>query len=196
LLRALGLDSADVLGWSLGSAVAQQLAIDHPEQVTSLTLLNTWAKTDVYQAAMFSALGHPWRTGDREVALTALGLAFTPAFLNSESFPAVMGQAEPLFPRTPVAMRTVAQQWDADLHHDTIDHLARINIPVLVATADQDLLTPPMMGHQVAQLIPDSELHEFTGLGAGHAVVLERPDDVAATVVGFLKRVRDNVHPS
>jgi len=188
LLTALGLESTGVLGWSLGSAVAQQLAIAHPEQVTSLTLLNTWAKTNVYQSAVFSALGHPWRTNDREVALAALGLAFSPEFLDSESFPEVMGQVEPVFPRTQVAMQTVADQWDADLRHDTTDRLASIGVPTLVVTAEQDLLTPPGLGQAVARLIPNSEVYEFTGPGASHAVLLERPDEVAATVREFLDR--------
>ncbi|PJK18251.1 alpha/beta hydrolase [Mycobacterium goodii] len=191
LISALGYDSIDVLGWSLGSAVAQELAIEHPDQVTSLTLLNTWARTDIYQTAVFSALGQPWRTGDRESALTALGLAFTRAFLNSDAFSAAMAQVEPLFPDSTTAMHAVAEQWWADIQHDTRDRLSTVGAPTLVITADQDLLTPPDLGRDVARLIPSSTLEEFTGPGAGHALVLERPADVAAAVIGFLDHVHD-----
>lgn len=41
LMDAIGIDQADVLGWSMGGFVAQRLAIDHPEKVKSLILAGT-----------------------------------------------------------------------------------------------------------------------------------------------------------
>ena len=41
LMDAIGIDRADVLGWSMGGFVAQRLAIDHPEKVGTLTLAGT-----------------------------------------------------------------------------------------------------------------------------------------------------------
>src|SRR5215470_17409960 len=46
VLDALEIDRAHVLGWSLGSAVSQELAINHPDRVASLTLYATWGKPD------------------------------------------------------------------------------------------------------------------------------------------------------
>ena len=43
LMDALEIERAHVLGWSLGSATAQELAINHPDKVGSLTLYSTWA---------------------------------------------------------------------------------------------------------------------------------------------------------
>jgi pimeloyl-ACP methyl ester carboxylesterase len=46
LLRALGVPSAHVAGFSMGSAVAQELAIRHPELIRSLLLVGTYARPD------------------------------------------------------------------------------------------------------------------------------------------------------
>jgi pimeloyl-ACP methyl ester carboxylesterase len=46
LLEALDVQRAHVLGYSLGSAVAQELALAAPERVASLVLYCTWARTD------------------------------------------------------------------------------------------------------------------------------------------------------
>jgi hypothetical protein len=89
-------------------------------------------RTDVFQACVFTGLAHPWRTGHRDAALAALGIAFSPELLNSPQFSAMMQQLEPLFPKTPAQMETVAEQWDADLAHDALDRLEQIAAPTLM----------------------------------------------------------------
>ena len=98
LLEALEIERTHVLGYSLGSAIAQELALAAPEQVASLILNCTWARTDGFQRAVLTALAHPWRTGDMEAALTALGIAFSPQLLDSPQFGELVEQLLPLFP--------------------------------------------------------------------------------------------------
>lgn len=188
LLAELGIDRTHVLGWSLGSTVAQELVLNHPQCVASLALVGTWGRTDVYQASVFTGLGHPWRTGHRDVALAALGIAFSPELLNSETFPAMMEQLGPLFPSSLSQMATAAEQWDADVAHDALDRLEQITVPALVIAAESDLLTPAARGRAVADRIPGSRYELLTGQGASHAVPLERPDDVTGLVVDFLAK--------
>ena len=57
LLRALEVPSAHVAGFSMGSAIAQELALRHPELVRSLVLVSTYARPD----ALFSAQLNFWR---------------------------------------------------------------------------------------------------------------------------------------
>lgn len=46
LLEALDVGPAHVIGWSLGSAVAQELALNHADKVASLVLYGTWGRGD------------------------------------------------------------------------------------------------------------------------------------------------------
>jgi len=186
LLDALEVERAHVLGYSLGSAIAQELALLAPERVSSLVLYCTWARTDGFQRAMLTGLAHPWRTGDLEAALGALGVAFSPQLLDSPDFAELIGQLLPLFPSTEGPIRTTAEQWDADLAHDTLDRLGGITAPTLVVAGEQDLLTPPWHGRQVAETIPGARLEMFTGPGSSHALGVERAAEFVPLVASFL----------
>ena len=186
LLEALDIERAHVLGYSLGSAIAQELALAAPERVASLVLYCTWARTDGFQRAVITGLAHPWRTGDLEAALGALGIAFSPQLLDSPQFGELVEQLLPLFPSTEQQIRTTVEQWDADLTHDTLDRLGAITAPTLVIAGEQDLLTPPWHGRQVAEAIPGARLEMFTGPGSSHALGVERPEEFLSLVQGFL----------
>ena len=186
LLEILDVGRAHVLGYSLGSAIAQELALAAPARVASLVLYCTWARTDGFQRAMMTGLAHPWRTGDVEAALGALGVAFSPQLLDNPEFGALIEQLLPLFPSTEQQIRTCAEQWDADLAHDTLDRLGSITAPTLVIAGEQDLLTPPWHGKQVADAIPGSRHHLFTGPGSSHALGVERAEEFVPMVLDFL----------
>ncbi len=186
LLEALSVDRAHVLGYSLGSAIAQELALAAPERVASLILYCTWARTDGFQRAVITGLAHPWRTGDLPAALGALGIAFSPQLLDSPEFGGLIEQLLPLFPSTDQQIRTCAEQWDADLAHDTLDRLGSITAATLVIAGEQDLLTPPWHGKQVAEAIPGARHHLFTGPGSSHALGVERAAEFGPMVLGFL----------
>jgi pimeloyl-ACP methyl ester carboxylesterase len=188
LLTELGVERAHVLGWSLGSTVAQELALRHPERVATLVLASTWGRTDAFMASVFAGLSHPWRTGHREVALAALGIAYSPELLNSPDFLPLMQQLDPLFPSTPVQMATACEQWDADLAHDSLDRLEQIMAPTLVTAGEQDLLTPPGHGRAVADRIPGARFELSTGPGSSHAALMARPEEFAELVLGFLSK--------
>ena len=187
LLDALEIERAHVLGWSLGSAVAQELALAHPDRVGGLVLYGTWGRGDAFQRAMLTALVHPWVTGDMEAALTTLGLAFSPELLNSPEFESVVEQLLPLFPQTETQIRTTVEQWQADAEHDCLDRLARIGAPTLVIAGEQDLLTPPWQCQAVAEQIPGARYELFVGPGSSHALMMERAEEFIPLVLGFLQ---------
>ena len=56
LLDALGIAQARVVGCSMGSIIAQQLALRHPERVRSMVLMCPWARCDRYTREVFQHL--------------------------------------------------------------------------------------------------------------------------------------------
>src|SRR3954471_18193967 len=186
LLDALGIERAHVIGWSLGSAVAQELALQAPEKVGALVLYATWGRMDNFQRAVLTALRVPWDIRDMDAAFTALGMAFSPEALNAPEFEQMMEQMAPLFPQTESQIATTIEQWDADEAHDTLDRLDGIGAPTLVIAGEQDLLTPPWQCKAVADGIPGAEYELFTGPGSSHGLMMERAEEFNARVAEFL----------
>ena len=186
LLGALAIRKAHVLGWSLGSATAQRLALAHPDRVGALVLYATWDHVDSFQRAVIAGLRAGWVAAHRAEAITALGIAFTPEMVNSANFATMMAKSSTTFPATDSQIRTTVEQWDADLAHDTRGQLGSISCPTLVVAAERDLLTPVWQGQAVAAAIPGAQLHTFTGAGASHAVAFERTAEFVGLVLAFL----------
>jgi pimeloyl-ACP methyl ester carboxylesterase len=186
LLEALDIPQAHVMGWSLGSAVAQELALAHPEQVASTIMYATWARCDGHQRAMLTALRHPYATRDMEAALSTAGLAFSPQLLDHPDLEKMLEPMLPAFPQNEDQMQVTTEQWDADLAHDTLDRIGGITAPTLVIVGEQDLLTPPWQSKAVADAIPQARFELVTGPGASHGLHIERPDDLVRIVTGFL----------
>ena len=186
LLEALEIPRAHVLGWSLGSAVAQELAIAHPDQVASAVLYATWARADGFQRSVLTAFRLPYVHRDMEAALGVSGLAFSPQLLDHPDFAQMLEPMLPAFPQNEEQMQVTVEQWDADLAHDTLDRLGAITAPTLVVAGEQDLLTPPWQARKVAAAIPGARYEFVTGPGSSHGLHIERPEDLTKIVTGFL----------
>ena len=136
LLDELSIPRAHVLGWSLGSVVAQSSRYTYPHQVASLVLYGTWARCDPFMRALMTTLKYPWETGDVATALVTLGVVYSPEFLESAEFEKFVAWTTPLAPTTPEQIRTVAEQWAADLDFDSLDRIEAITVPTLVLTGE------------------------------------------------------------
>ena len=187
LLEALQIPKAHVLGWSLGSAITQELAIMHPEQVASTVLYATWARTDGVQRSIFAAFHCAYAHNDLEAALAVTGLAFSPQMLDRPDFADLVAPFVPAFPQNEAQMAVTREQWEADLAHDTLDRLPQIKVPSLVLVGEQDLLTPPSQSKAVADGIPGARYELFTGPGSSHALHFERLDEFVDVTTTFLK---------
>jgi pimeloyl-ACP methyl ester carboxylesterase len=186
LLEALEVPRAHVLGWSLGSAIAQEMALAHPEQVASTVMYATWGRCDGFQRSVLTALRLPYVVRDMEAALSIAGIAFSPQLLDNPDLEQMMGAMLPAFPQDEAQMQVTVEQWDADLVHDTLDRLGGITAPTLVVVGEQDLLTPTWQSKAVADAVPGARFELVTGPGSSHALHLERPDDLVRIVDGFL----------
>jgi pimeloyl-ACP methyl ester carboxylesterase len=186
LLEALDVPRAHVMGWSLGSAAAQELALAHPDRVSSAVLYGTWGRCDGFQRSVLSALRAPYVHRDMDSALAASGLAFSPQLLDHPDFEQLLEPMLPVFPQNVEQMQVTVEQWDADLALDTIDRTGAITVPTLVVAGEQNLLTPPWQTQKVADAIPGARYELVTGPGSSHGMHLERPDELTKIVTGFL----------
>ena len=190
LLEALDVPRAHMMGWSLGSAIVQELALAHPQQVASAVLYATWARCDGFQRSVLAALRLPYTLGDMESALAVSGLAFSPQLLDHPDFQQMLEPMLPAFPQNEAQIAATVEQWDADLAHDTLDRLGGIQTPTLVVVGEQDLLTTPWQAKAVADAIPGARYELVTGPGSSHGLHIERPDDLLKIVTGFLDEHR------
>jgi pimeloyl-ACP methyl ester carboxylesterase len=190
LLEALDVPKAHIVGWSLGSAVAQELALAHPERLASAVMYATWGRCNGFQRSVLTALRLPYAVRDMDSALAAAGLAFSPQLLDHPDLPQMIEAMLPAFPQNEEQMAVTVEQWDADLVHDTLDRLGAITVPTLVVVGEQDLLTPPDQAKAVADAIPGARYELVTGPGSSHCLHIERPDDLLKIVGGFLEEHR------
>ena len=186
LLDHLGVGASHVLGWSLGSAVAQELALARPDLVASLVLYATWGRSDGFLRSLLAALRSPWAHGDAATGVAALGVGQSPEGLENPELLAVMAAGQPFMPHTPEQIAMTARQWDADEAHDSLDRLPGITAPTTVIVGEQDLLTPPRLSRQVAERIPGARLVLVEGVGSSHGMIYERLDE-------WLEHVREHL---
>ena len=187
LLRALEVPSAHVAGFSMGSAIAQELALRHPELVRSLVLMSTYARPD----ALFRAQLDFWRwLADAAPTPRAFLEAFftwvyTPRAHADGSVGQIVEEAL-AFPHQQ-AVEAFQAQVDACLAHDTADRLSQIAVPTLVLAGELDTIMPPRFSRYVASAIPNARFELMPG--EAHQPFQEIPDRFNARVDAFWQEV-------
>ncbi len=182
LLGALELDSAHVLGISMGGMIAQELALAHPELIRTLTLGCTYCGGPGSALApedVIRELGAAMMSGDREQALR---VGFE---VNVSAAMAADDEAYARFleigNRRAVAVPVVMEQLQACAAHDTHARLPELaSLPTLVIHGTDDRMLPVENGRLIASLIPGSRLEIFDGVG--HLFFWERPERSAELV--------------
>jgi pimeloyl-ACP methyl ester carboxylesterase len=169
LLDALELDSAHVVGASLGGMVAQTIAIRHPDRVRSLT--------SIMSTTGDPALPPP--TGEAAAMLLA-----PPARTREEamerSVAASRAIGSPGYPRDEEDLRMrAARAWDRGVNPagfarqlgavyasgDRTPALASLAVPTLVVHGEDDPLVPLAAGLATAAAIPGADLWTVPGMG-------------------------------
>jgi 3-oxoadipate enol-lactonase len=181
LLAALEIDSAHVLGISMGGMIAQELALAHPGLVQTLMLGCTYSGGEGSALAapeVLQKLTEAMMSGDRERALRAgFDVNISAEVAQDE---ALFASFEEIARRRAVAVSVVIQQMQACAAHDTRARLASLSVPTLVLHGTEDQLLPVINGRLIASLIPGARLEIFEG--AGHLFFWEQPQRSAELV--------------
>ncbi len=183
LLRALEVPAAHVVGFSMGSAIAQELALRHSQVVRSLVLVSTYARAD----ALFRAQLDFWRwlpeaaPSDRAFYEGFFTWVYTPRAHEDGSVDQIVEEAL-AFPHQQ-SVEAFQAQVNVCAAHDTVDRLSKIAAPTLVLSGELDILFPPRCGREVAEAIPDAEFEVMPG--EAHQPFQEVPEDFNARVDAF-----------
>ena len=184
LIKALGYDSLDVLGWSMGGEVAVDLAVRHPAIVSRLVSYAgdpggrlTLPPTKAAMAVLMDTSGSPQKRGEPliELLFPAAYRSANPAY--AETFPIPKEQA------SPVAMGLQNQaigEWSG-----VAGDLKDIACPALFVTGTEDVISPPANALMMAVRVPGSWLNRFAG--AGHGLMYQDPQGLADAVLTFFK---------
>lgn len=187
LLDALSIETSNILGWSMGAGIAQELALRHPEKVEGLILYAAdpggsegVPPTPKVMASLKDSTGNPSERGER-----LLNLLFPGGWLSNEEnlknvekiFSGVMEQVSP---------ESVERQYAAmESWPGTFSRLHSIQSNTMLVTGTNDILTPPENSVNMVGQIPGAWLVQFEG--CGHGLQYQEPLRLARSILYFLE---------
>jgi pimeloyl-ACP methyl ester carboxylesterase len=199
LLDALEIQSANVLGYSLGSLIAQQLTITYPEKVSRLILVgaNCGGADIIPKPPEFLALqaeivdkisNNVSISKEENIALINASLGAGWLRLHPESIENVP-EGQDFFatisPEAQEGQANIGLRWEATNWNGVCDELAKVAKPTLVITGtDDNAYVPHENSLVIAGKVPGAWLVQIEN--AGHAVMDQYPDEIGKILQTFL----------
>jgi pimeloyl-ACP methyl ester carboxylesterase len=183
LMDALGIRKAHIMGWSMGTNIAQELTLDYPEKVDKLILYagDAGGKEALPPARQdIAVLSNVSGTG-RERGERLFRELFPPAWLKENPDPLTY------FPKVSSTSpaENVRRQNEAMMTwNGSYSRLPALKQPLLLITGDQDVLTPPGNSLIIAGQVPHSWVVRMRG--GGHGLMYQYPNAFASIVLTFL----------
>ena len=176
-IRALGLSKVDVLGFSIGGMVAQEIALQGPDLVRKLILVGTGprgadmsaSKSAEIFAATYDPPEHLW-----------LAVHFSPSAASRTAGLAYLERKLRRTDRDPeVSEYAAARQREAIGNYiaggeSVQDHLKDLRLPTLIVQGSNDIIIPTMNSYVLQQKLPDAQLILYPD--ANHGSFYQYPD--------------------
>jgi len=176
-----------LVGMSVGGMMAPRVALQRPELVRSLVLIDTSADAeDPERAVLYTGFQDAIATQGvtDEILEAGLPILFGERYRNTEQ------QAMEFHVDRVKAMKTEAavEGLRSFIGRDSVlDRLGEIRVPVLVIHGEEDIAQPMVEAEKIVERVPGAELVRIPG--AGHSTPLEAPDAVNEALSSFLARV-------
>ncbi|MDO9491732.1 alpha/beta fold hydrolase [Acetobacterium sp.] len=183
LMESLNLKSAHVLGWSMGSYIAQELVIKYPEKFNKLVLYATTCDPSMYPPAaeVMTILSDPSGTPEDQGARW-IRLLFPADWLinHSQRIKEIFYRPLGLINPENIEKQSLAiEKWPG-----TCSQLTSLFHNTLLITGADDVLVPAENSDYMASKITNSKLAKIPG--AGHGLMFQSPEQFTATVCEFL----------
>jgi pimeloyl-ACP methyl ester carboxylesterase len=193
-LDAMEFQRVDLLGFSIGSFVAQEIALIRPDLLRRMVLASSApqgaAGMHGWAQEVIDAVGAPEPNPQGYVSVF-----FAPTATSLEAGRQVAGR---IFGRTadrdePTTWQTRQAQYDAVCawgipNHALLERVAAIELPVLVANGDSDPMILPRYSYLLAGLLPDARLTIYPD--SAHGFLFQHHQEFAADVHAFLEEAR------
>lgn len=165
----LGIDKVRVAGISMGGAITQELALNHPNRVQCIALISTWPRFNNYAKTVYENLKKLRVTSKADDFMELLQLwIFAPPFYEDGMNDLKEGQAGAAANSNPQSRAGFEGQLEACINHDSVSRLSEINIPTLITVGDMDIFTPPVFSQMLHEGIKDSIYVSFPEGGHVH----------------------------
>ena len=188
LLRALDIESAYLVGYSMGGRIALQLAVETPVMVRALVLANSGvAPASPEGRERRRVLIEALERGDAaSVAERMTELSFSPGLRERD--PALFQRYREI--KLANKPRSFARVWSAVMQSPPPD-VSRLACPVLIIAGERDSFVPLASARATQGSIRGSRLEI---LPTGHAAALEAPAEFNELVLDFLSQLDGNRH--
>ncbi len=206
-MNALKIQKASVLGYSLGSFVAQQLAVTHPEKVNRLILIASSCggkegipfspELDAFQKSFEKKMANNTpltRQEMKEMISQGTGsgwLKLHPNYFETNPIPEFTQLKDVFHSITPdnnLKQSKAGLDWRATNWHGVCDKLTKLSIPTLIMTGTDDTAVPALNSLVIAGKIPGAWLIQFKN--AGHALPEQYPDEINKILQTFLSIIK------
>jgi pimeloyl-ACP methyl ester carboxylesterase len=199
LLDALNIQNANILGYSLGSYIAQQVAITYPEKVNRLVLVGSscGGKDSMpkppeflrFQSEIVDKISNNVSISQEEnIALVNASVGAGWIRLHPETLENItegQGFFATISPEAQEGQANIGHSWEATNWNGVCDELAKTAKPTLVITGTDDYAYQPHQNSLViAGKVPGAWLVQIEN--AGHAVMDQYPDEINKILQTFL----------
>jgi pimeloyl-ACP methyl ester carboxylesterase len=179
LLEAAGVSKAKLVGHSMGSLIALEAAARHPTKVSALSLIGTAATMTVGPDLLKAAEANDHAAIDM-VSIWGLGFqaglggSLAPGLWMHTGAQRVLEQC-----RRGVLFNDL---FACNAYQGALAAAAAITVPATLVLGERDMMTPARAGKALAAAIPNSRTVVLPG--AGHMMMVERPDELLAALQG------------
>ncbi|MGA7369242.1 MAG: alpha/beta hydrolase [Nitrososphaeraceae archaeon] len=188
-LDATEIQSADVLAFSMGSFVAQQLALMHPEKINRLILYGAscGGEEGIPQSPIVAKLLSDFVNNRTQDIRRFLSVTFPPEWVKSHpDYLETIPRSTELIPSSTLVQQFDAvENWLATNWNGVCDELAKISNPVLIITGTEDTAVPSANSLILAKKIPGAWLVQIKG--AGHGLMYQYPEQFTGVLDMFLE---------